>query len=277
MSKIINILLAVVALSGIAMLLYPTVSDQYTQYLNARRIYSYVHTTEAIAPEDYRHMLADARAYNARLVDIEIRDAFSGEAFESSDEYMSLLDPAGDGIMGVVEIPKIGVRLPIHHGTGTDVLRQGVGHMEGTSLPVGGEGTHCGMSGHRGLPSARLFTDLDQLVVGDLFYIIVLDELLVYQVDSIMVVLPHELDYLAVQPGEDLCTLVTCTPYGVNTHRLLVRGRRVALESVSGLLMLDDSVADVADWNSVLICAAPAALTGLLLMLLIRPKRRFMK
>ena len=169
------------------------------------------------------------------------------------------------------------MRLPIHHGTGTDVLRQGVGHMEGTSLPVGGEGTHCGMSGHRGLPSARLFTDLDQLVVGDLFYIIVLDELLVYQVDSIMVVLPHELDYLAVQPGEDLCTLVTCTPYGVNTHRLLVRGRRVALESVSGLLMLDDSVADVADWNSVLICAAPAALTGLLLMLLIRPKRRFMK
>ena len=275
--KIINILLVIVVLGAAAALLYPTVSDQYSQYLNARRIYSYNRTAETIAPEDNRGMLEAARAYNATLSAIAPEDAFSGQDAETSEAYARLLDPAGDGIMGVVEIPKIGVRLPIYHGTGDYGLQRGLGHMEGTSLPVGGEGTHCGLAGHRGLPSARLLTDLDQMVTGDLFYVSVLGELLVYQVDQVAVVLPHELDYMAIAPGEDYCTLVTCTPYGINSHRLLVRGTRVALESLSDLLATDDRVENLPMWRTALVCAAPVALLGLLLMLVIRPKRRFMK
>ena len=218
-------------------------------------------------------MLQAARAYNETLQGVEVRDAFTDAQEREDAVYEGLLDVNGDGIMGVIEIPKIGVRLPIYHGTGSYGLERGVGHMEGTSLPVGGEGAHCGLSGHRGLPSARLFTDLDQMERGDLFFINVLGELLVYQVDQVNVVLPHELEYMAAVEGEDLVTLVTCTPYGVNTHRLLVRGRRTALEDVTDLL--GAGVTTLPAWRGALICALPVLILGLLLMLLIRPKKRF--
>ena len=273
MSKIINLLLVVVALSAAGLLLYPTASDQYNQYLNARTIYRYNRTAEELPEEDHREMLQAARAYNETLQGVEVRDAFTDAQEREDAVYEGLLDVNGDGIMGVIEIPKIGVRLPIYHGTGSYGLERGVGHMEGTSLPVGGEGAHCGLSGHRGLPSARLFTDLDQMERGDLFFINVLGELLVYQVDQVNVVLPHELEYMAAVEGEDLVTLVTCTPYGVNTHRLLVRGRRTALEDVTDLLGV--GVTTLPAWRSALICALPVLILGLLLMLLIRPKKRF--
>ena len=275
MSKAINILIVVVLISAIAMLLYPTVSDQYSQFVNNRRILSYSREVQRVEPEANREMLEAARAYNEALREIEIRDAFDAARQETSQEYARLLNPAGDGVMGVIEIPKIGIRLPIFHGTGDEGLKQGAGHMEGTSLPVGGDSTHCGIAGHRGLPSAKLFSDLDQMERGDVIYLNVMGELLVYQVDQISVVLPHELDYMAIAEGEDYLTLVTCTPYGVNSHRLLVRGRRARLEDLIDTLALGDGVEKASDWQGALVCAAPVALVGLLMMLLIRPKRRY--
>jgi len=275
MSKAINILIVVVLISAIAMLLYPTVSDQYSQFVNNRRILSYSREVQRVEPEANREMLEAARAYNEALREIEIRDAFDAARQETSQEYARLLNPAGDGVMGVIEIPKIGIRLPIFHGTGDEGLKQGAGHMEGTSLPVGGDSTHCGIAGHRGLPSAKLFSDLDQMERGDVIYLNVMGELLVYQVDQISVVLPHELDYMAIAEGEDYLTLVTCTPYGVNSHRLLVRGRRARLEDLIDTLALGDGVEKASDWQGALVCAAPVAVVGLLMMLLIRPKRRY--
>jgi len=275
MSKAINILIVVILISAIAMLLYPTISDQYSQFLNNRRILSYNREVAKVDPEDNREMLEAAMAYNESLREIEIRDAFDAVAQESSPEYRALLNPAGDGVMGIIEIPKIGVRLPIYHSTDDDGLTKGAGHMEGTSLPVGGENTHCGIAGHRGLPSAKLFSDLDQMESGDVIYMNVLGELLVYQVDQISVVLPHELDYMSIIEGGDYLTLVTCTPYGVNSHRLLVRGKRARLEDLMDTLALADGVEKTADWHGALVCAAPVAAVGLLMMLLIRPKRKY--
>ena len=275
MSKAINILIVVILISAIAMLLYPTVSDQYNQYVNNRRILSYSREIDAIDPTANLETLEAARAYNESIKNTEVRDAFNEAAESTSEEYRAQLDPNGDGIMGIIEIPKIGVRLPIFHGTADADMTRGAGHMEGTSLPVGGESTHCGIAGHRGLPSAKLFSDLDQMQRGDVIYLNILGELLVYQVDLISVVLPHELDYMSVVEGEDLLTLVTCTPYGVNTHRLLVRGRRAQLENLVDTLALADSVEHALDWQGALVCAAPFAAIGFLLMLLIHPRRRY--
>ena len=275
MSKVINILIVVVLISAIAMLLYPTVSDQYSQFLNNRRILSYNREVETVDPGENQEMLAAARAYNESIRQVEIKDAFDAAAEESSAAYQALLDPNGDGVMGIIEIPKIGVRLPVYHGTGDAGLTRGAGHMEGTSLPVGGENTHCGIAGHRGLPSAKLFSDLDQMQRGDVIYMSVLGELLVYQVDQVSVVLPHELDYMSILEGGDYLTLVTCTPYGVNTHRLLVRGKRARLEDLVDTLALGDGVERASNWQGALVCAAPVAAVGLLLMLLIRPKRKY--
>lgn len=275
MSKIINILITLVVLSSVALVLYPTVSDQINQYLNAQRIYTYDRMAVTMDNAEYADMLEAAHAYNDTLREVEIHDVFTEAAQRSSPKYRGLLNPNGDGIMGVIEIPKIGVRLPIYHSTDDYGLERGAGHMEGTALPVGGAGTHCGIAGHRALPNARLFTDLDRLGRGDLIYITVLNQLLVYQVDQISVVLPHELDYMAVEQGADLLTLVTCTPYGVNSHRLLVRGRRVALEDISATLLRTDA-ADAATMPvGTVVCALPVFTVGILLMALIRPKRRF--
>ena len=169
-------------------------------------------------------MWADALAYNAEL---RPGTAAYTPGETQSRAYSGLLNVDGSGIMGYIEIPKISVSLPIYHGTGEAVLQVGVGHLDWTSLPTGGEGTHTVLSGHRGLPSAKLFTHLDQMEVGDTFQLRILDEVLTYQVDQILIVLPEETSDLVIQKGKDYCTLITCTPYGINTHRLLVRGQRV--------------------------------------------------
>lgn len=212
-------------LIGLSLLLYPTLSD-YLMRLHFRRVISqYQNVVESLDEETYSQIIADAQDYNKRLAS---SGGFMGVRTESElAEYNSLLNVAGTGIMGYVEIRKLNISLPLYHGTEEDVLQVGIGHLDATSLPVGGETTHSIVSGHRGLPSAKLFTNIDQLGVGDTFNLRILKEVLTYQVDRILTVLPDEVDTLRLEWGADYCTLVTCTPYGVNTHRLLVRGHRI--------------------------------------------------
>ncbi len=215
---------------GLGVLSYPTVSDLWNRYRNRTAATRYDEQVERLTTDERDGMLQAARQYNLSHTQNVFRDAFTAMT-ETDEAYEALLDPGGDGVMGAVEIPKIHVYLAIRHGTSPSVLERCAGHLEGTGLPVGGEGTHAVISAHRGLPSAKLFTDLDQLRAGDIFYLHVLGETMTYQVDRIETVLPEQAEGLAVVPGEDLVTLLTCTPYGVNTHRLLVRGRRIPNES----------------------------------------------
>ena len=211
---------------GIGILFYPVFSDLWNQHRQNSLINTYIEAAEKLTPEDYSVWKTAAAAYNAAL-DPAFPSAFTGKQPDADDVYWSLLNLDGSGIMGYIEIPKISVRLALYHGTGEAALQHGIGHLAGTSLPVGGAGTHTALSGHRGLPSALLFTDLDKVRKGDHFYITVLNRTLAYEVDRISVVKPDQTKELSVQPGKDLVTLVTCTPYGVNTQRLLVRGHRV--------------------------------------------------
>lgn len=223
-----NFMLFLVFLIGAGILFYPTVSDLWNNYRNQQLISEYTEVVETLESEDFSEIWAEAREYNAQHTVNTILDAFDEEEgdYVLSHPYDQVLNPTGNEIMGYLEIPKISVKLAIYHGIGTEALENGCGHIEGTSLPIGGVGTHSVLSAHRGLPSAKLFTDLDQLEIGDLFYITVLDEKLAYKVDQILTVLPEETDDLAIEEDKDLVTLVTCTPYGVNSHRLLVRGER---------------------------------------------------
>nr|WP_290462716.1 class C sortase [Acutalibacter muris] len=198
----------------------------------SRAIAAYVETVDAMSQEEIDEILNAAREYNERLWHRQNRWVLSEE---EQAEYESLLDVSGNGIMGYINIPVIGVNLPIYHGTEESVLQVATGHLSATSLPVGGPGTHAAVSGHRGLPSARLFTDLDQLKVGDIFTVSVLNEVYTYQIEQIVTVVPEDTSQMNLYQGEDLCTLQTCTPYGVNSHRLLLRGRRI--EDVDGALM----------------------------------------
>ncbi len=222
--RITNIIIVLVLLIGLSLLLYPTVSDLWNQHHQSQAITGYTETVDSMSTDDYDAMLNAAREYNLNL-------QYVTDRYHPTEEdhklYLDTLDITGTGIMGYVEIPSIDVSLPIYHGADDTVLQVAVGHIEGTSLPVGGRGTHCVLSGHRGLPSARLFTDLDQMTEGDIFMLKVLDQTLTYQVDQIVIVLPEEVQNLGMTAGRDYCTLVTCTPYGVNTHRLLVRGERI--------------------------------------------------
>ena len=214
-----------------SLLLYPFVANQWNNYRQKQLISSYEQTVsqkEASNGIDYDAELKKAEAYNEALLPSILPDSFAiADASEEDQIYMNTLNIAGDEMMGIVEIPKIDIKLPIYHTTEEDVLKQAAGHLEGSSLPIGGKSTHAVISAHRGLPSASLFTDLDQLKKGDHFLIHVLNETLCYEVDKISVVKPEETSSLAVEEGEDLVTLLTCTPYGVNTERLLVRGHRV--------------------------------------------------
>lgn len=225
-SWLLNGVIVLIFLVGVGILFYPTVSDLWNNYRNQRLISNYTDTVETMEPEDYSKIWEEAKAYNDQHKVNTIVDAFDEEEgdYILSHPYDQLLNPTGNEIMGYLEIPKINVRLAIYHGIGPNALENGCGHIEGTSLPIGGESTHSVISAHRGLPSAKLFTDLDQMEVGDIFYINVLDETLAYKVDQILIVLPEETESLAIEEGKDLVTLVTCTPYGVNSHRLLVRG-----------------------------------------------------
>ena len=236
-SRLINAVLVLIFLAGIGLLAYPTFSDWWNDLHQSRAIAGYVEKVSDMSDEKSRAMWEAAQAYNERLLQK------SGDRFVLTDEekeaYNKVLDVTGTGIMGYVNIPRIAVSLPIYHGTDPAVLEIAVGHIEGSSLPVGGKGTHCVISGHRGLPSAKLFTDIDRLKEGDTFQLQVLNRTLTYEVDQIRIVLPDQLEDLAIDPDKDYCTLVTCTPYGVNTHRLLVRGHRIREEQTDLMVSAD--------------------------------------
>ena len=210
-------------LVGVCILLYPAFSNYWNSKTQSRAIVDYESVLEQLEPEDYSAIFRAAYDYNEALRGIE----FPLRNYEEIPGYYDTLKLEGTSIIGYMKIDKIGVELPIYHGTSDAVLNRGVGHLEGSSLPVGGESTHSVMSAHRGLPSAKLFTDLDRLEMGDTFQITVLDQVLTYQVDKVKVVSPREIDDLQIVEGMDYCTLFTCTPYGINTHRLLVRGIRI--------------------------------------------------
>jgi sortase A len=233
-SKTSKLMIGIIFLAGLSLLLYPFVANQWNNYRQKQLISSYEQTVsqkEASNGIDYDAELKKAEAYNEALLPSILPDSFAiADASEEDQTYMNTLNIAGDEMMGIVEIPKIDIKLPIYHTTEEDVLKQAAGHLEGSSLPIGGKSTHAVISAHRGLPSASLFTDLDQLKKGDHFLIHVLNKTLCYEVDKISVVKPEETSALAVEEGEDLVTLLTCTPYGVNTERLLVRGHRVPYE-----------------------------------------------
>ena len=223
-NRITTVLLALVFLAGLSLLLYPTVSDYWNSFHASQAVAAYAQEVADLNGAEYDRLLEAARDYNARAA--QRSNTFALTEAEQ-EEYQSLLNMDGTGIMGYIEIPNIKLSLPIYHGTEESVLQIAVGHLDWSALPVGGEGTHCVLSGHRGLPSAKLFTNLDQLREGDTFTLRVLDEVLCYEVDQIRIVEPQDTAALLPEPRQDLCTLVTCTPYGVNTHRLLVRGHRI--------------------------------------------------
>lgn len=229
--KWIRIFVAILFLIGLSVLLYPLISNQWNGYRQSKLISAY---TQSIGQQDgeeridYEAQWELARAYNDSLMPMILPDSFAIAEMSGRDEfYMFCLNLNGDEIMGIVEIPKIKIRIPIYHTTEEKVLELGAGHLEGSSLPIGGEGSHAVISAHRGLPSASLFTDLDKLEEGDHFLLHILDETLCYEADQINVIEPEDTECLSSVPGEDLVTLLTCTPYGVNSHRLLVRGHRV--------------------------------------------------
>ena len=219
-----TIALIIVFFVGVSVLLYPTVSDYWNSLHQSQAIATYADSVENMDEQDYEKLWDAAVSYNQKLFQsghgLGLKD-------EEKEEYNKLLDVSGTGIMSYIEIPKIKCSLPVYHGTDEGVLQIAVGHIEGSSLPVGGLNTHCVLSGHRGLPSAKLFSNLDKLEEGDIFMIRTLDQTLTYEVDQIRIVLPDEVEDLKIEEGKDLCTLVTCTPYGINSHRLLVRGKRI--------------------------------------------------
>ena len=231
---LINVVFGLMFLTGFGILAYPTVSDQWNTYRQSRLISDYENVVAEMEPEDYTREWEAARSFNDTITSNNLYgDVFGEEAGELQEtEYWHILNAAGDGVMGYMSIPKINIKLAIYHGTGDDVLQTGIGHLNGTRLPIGGESTHSVLAAHRGLPSARLFTDVDQMVRGDRIYIRILDETLAYEVDQILPMVDKDdmetlQEALSIREGEDHITLFTCTPYGVNSHRLRVRGVRV--------------------------------------------------
>ena len=223
-SPLSTVLLIVIILAGLSLLLYPSISNYWNSLHSSRAISEYVDAVSKLDEDTYHRVLNDARAYNMQLAENIAATLVTDDVDEMA--YNRQLDVMGTGIMGYIEIKKISCFLPIYHGVAETTLQVAVGHIPGSSLPVGGKTTHCVLSGHRGLPSAKLFTDLDKLEIGDTFVIQVLNETLTYEVDQIRVVLPYQLEELRLINGRDYCTLVTCTPYGINSHRLLVRAHR---------------------------------------------------
>lgn len=220
----VNIILCLVILIGIGLISYPSVSDWWNSFHQTRAVASYAAAVSQMKTEDYDRLFAEADDYNRKLAGTGMKWSMTDEEIR---EYNSVLDISDNGIMGYIDIPRIRQTLPIYHGTDDAVLQIAIGHLAGTSLPVGGDSTHCVVSGHRGLPSARLFTDLDRLIVGDIWTMTVLNRTVTYEVDQIRIVEPEDLSELQIVQGSDYCTLLTCTPYGINTHRLLVRGHRI--------------------------------------------------
>jgi len=265
-----TIILILVFLTGLSLLLYPTVSDYWNSLHQTRAIAEYAGQVIRLDNTAYRQIWDEAQSYNQTLPG-------NSERFDMTDEeraeYERLLNVSGSGAIGYIEIPKINCSLPIYHGTEESVLQTAVGHIAGSSLPVGGEGTHCVLSGHRGLPSAKLFTDLDQLTEGDTFQLRILDETLTYAVDQILIVEPRETAALEIEPDRDYCTLVTCTPYGINTHRLLVRGHRVENQEQAGTVRVTADAVQVEPMLVAPLVAVPMLLL-LLVVLLVTTRRR---
>ena len=260
-SSFVTAILIAALLAGALLLLYPTVSDYWNSFHQSRAIASYAEQVADLDDTTYDQIWADARAYNETLDNSTSRFVMTEE---QKKIYEALLNIADNGVMGYIEIPKIKCNLPIYHGTDEAVLQIAIGQVQGSSLPAGGESTHCVLSGHRGLPSAKLFSDLDQLTEGDVFLLRVLDETLTYEVDQIRTVLPDELDDLAIEEGKEYCTLVTCTPYGINSHRLLVRGHRVENQASGSAIRV---TADAMQIEPLLI--APLVAVPMLLVLLV--------
>ena len=219
-----TIILVAIFFVGLSVLLYPTISDFWNEKRQSQAIVNYDDIIVDLTPEDYSAFFSEADDYNKKIRNMSF--PFMNHK-NIAEEYYNTLDVNGDGMMGYITIEKIKVQLPIYHGTSDKVLNSAVGHVEGSSIPVGGESTHSVLSAHRGLPSAKLFTNLDKVEVGDVFTIRILDKTITYQVDQILIVLPDETEPLNIEQGKDYCTLVTCTPYGINTHRMLVRGTRI--------------------------------------------------
>ena len=265
---LITILLVLIFLLGLSLLLYPAVSDYWNSKHQTRAIAVYSEEVSGLDEDQYQALWEAAAAYNASLLE---RDNAYLLTEEQKAAYEQLLNVSGLGIMGYIEIPSIDCSLPIYHGTEESVLQIAIGHLEWTSLPVGGESTHCVLSGHRGLPSAKLFTNLDKLQEGDVFLLRVLDEVLTYEVDQILIVEPQETGALRIVEGEDYCTLVTCTTYGINTHRLLVRGHRIENAPEARLVRVTADAVQIEPLLVAPIVALPMLL--LLLILLLLPKR----
>ncbi|MCD8363845.1 MAG: class C sortase [Lachnospiraceae bacterium] len=226
MDRIITVVLILVFLAGIILLAYPSVSNWWNERVSTRAVENYEAAVAALEETDYLSYLEEAQAYNENLAALGSSSTIVRPELVDED-YWDLLNISGTDVMGYITIDKIDVQLPIYHGTDAGVLQIAAGHLEGSSLPVGGENTHCVISAHRGLPSALLFTNLDQMESGDTFTITVLNQVLTYEVDQISIVEPDEIENLYIEEGKDYCTLMTCTPYGVNSHRLLVRGVRI--------------------------------------------------
>ena len=233
-----TILLVCILLLGVGIFAYPTFSDHWNSFHQSQAVTSYVENVANLDTEQYEALWNEAVAYNKKLAKNGIQWNMTDEEKAEYNKYLAVDD---SGIMGYIDIPVIDCSLPIYHGTDESVLQVAIGHIEGSSLPVGGEGSHCVISGHRGLPSARLFTDLDKLVEGDIFILHTLDATLTYEVDQIRIVEPTDLSDLQIEGGKDYCTLVTCTPYGINTHRLLVRGHRIENQNATDIRVSADA------------------------------------
>ena len=254
-----TVILVIIFLVGLGIMLYPTISDYWNSFHQTRAIANYDEVVAQMDDTDYEGLFAAAEEYNTHL---RALSAPFSEHEQLASEYYSVLDVAGNGIIGYIDIKKIDVELPIYHGTSDSVLNVAAGHLEGSSLPIGGESRHSVLSAHRGLPSAKLFSDLDKMEVGDTFTITVLNQVLTYEVDQILIVEPSQLEALNVVSGKDYCTLLTCTPYGINTHRLLVRGHRI--ENVQGSIVVHKDATKIPPY-----IAAPAIAIPILFVLLL--------
>ena len=261
MKNKIGIVLVLMLFIGVCGLLYPAVSQYWNSKTQTRVVENYQDILKSLKKEDYTAFFEEAETYNGLLAKLD-RPLFDYQELEG---YDNILNVTGNGIMGYIAIAKLGVELPLYHGISPEVLNIACGHLEGTSLPVGGESTHCVLSAHRGLPHAKLFTELDKMEVGDTFTITVLDRTVTYQVDQIKVVRPDEIDDIQIVPGEDLCTLLTCTPYGINSHRLLVRGTRI--ENAAPVLHITSNAYRIDSLVATPIVAAPILLILLIVLM----------
>ena len=263
-----TLLLVLIFFAGLSLLLYPAVSEYWNSLVTTRLVAEYMDSVSSLTEKRKQMFFEEANAYNQKLAELPLHFNLTEEEIE---EYDRTLDVSGTGVMGYLEVPKIGVSLPIYHGTEKVVLEFAIGHLRGTSMPVGGPSTHSVLTGHTGLPSAKLLTDLEDMEIGDIFYVQILTETLTYEVDQIYTVLPEVTKDLEIVPGEDLCTLVTCTPYGVNSHRLLVRGHRI--ETARSAMMKFSADALQIDPMIVIPFLAAPILLCIFLLVMVQPNR----